>query len=125
MYTISEAAELLGLSTHTLRYYEKEKIIETDRTAGGDRIYTENQLAWLRFVVKLKQTQMPLAQIREYTNLFLEGEHTANARLKLLENHRKSIHHQVKTLEATEKMLDDKITAYKESINKNKIINKQ
>ncbi|USK31965.1 MerR family transcriptional regulator [Bacillus sp. F19] len=125
MYTIGETADLLGLSTHTLRYYEKENIIEPGRTVNGVRIYNDDQLAWLRFVVKLKQTQMPIAQIRKYAQLYLEGEHTAYARLQLLENHRKSIHQQIKTLEATEKMLDDKIAAYKESIKKKNTNNKQ
>lgn len=116
MYAISEVAKLLEVSTHTLRYYEKEKIIIPDRNATGERLYTEAHLAWLRFAMKLKQTQMPLAQIREYAQLYIEGEYTTKARLKLLEDHRKSIQNQIKNLVDTEKMLEDKIAVYKDFI---------
>ncbi|MEH7086532.1 MerR family transcriptional regulator, partial [Neobacillus drentensis] len=58
MYTIGEVAQLVGVSTHTLRYYEKENIILPDRNENGERKYTESHLQWLKFVLKLKETQM-------------------------------------------------------------------
>lgn len=116
MYTISEVAKSFGVTTHTLRYYEKEGIIIPMRNAYGERLYDESHLAWLKFVMKLKQTQMPISQIREYAQLYKEGEHTAKARLNLLEDHRRSVQDQIKTLAATEKMLNDKIAAYKDLI---------
>jgi len=116
MYTISEIAQLVGVSTHTLRYYEKENIILPDRNKYGERIYTESHLQWLKFVLKLKETQMPVTKIKEYAYLYTEGEHTAINRLKLLEDHKSSIENQLKTLEETNKMLEHKITFYKEMI---------
>lgn len=116
MYTIGEVAQLLGVSTHTLRYYEKEKIILPDRNEHRDRIYSESNLQWLKFVLKLKETQMPITKIKEYAYLYTEGEHTAINRLKLLEDHKSSIENQLKTLEETNKMLEHKITSYKEMI---------
>ena len=88
MYTISEVAKLLGMSTHTLRYYEKENILIANRDTNGNRMYEESHIKWLQFVMKLKQTQMPIAKIREYARLYIEGEHTAGARLQLLEDHK-------------------------------------
>lgn len=119
MYTISEVAKLLGVSTHTLRYYEKENILIANRDANGNRLYEESHIKWLQFVMKLKQTQMPIAKIREYARLYLEGEHTTEARLQLLENHKKSIRTQRENLEITEKMLENKIIAYKDSLKSN------
>lgn len=118
MYTISDVAQLLGITAHTLRYYEKEGIIAPIRNANGDRVYNDSNLAWLRFVMRLKQTQMPISQIREYAQLYLEGEHTAQARLNLLEDHRSSVQSQIRNLTATEKVLKDKIAAYKNFITK-------
>ncbi|WP_139990902.1 MerR family transcriptional regulator [Paenibacillus paridis] len=118
MYTISDVAKLLGITAHTLRYYEKEKIIAPIRNANGERIYDDSNLAWLRFVMRLKQTQMPIVQIREYAQLYLQGDHTAQARLNLLEEHRNSVQNQINNLTATEKILGDKIAAYKNSIAK-------
>lgn len=118
MYTISDIAKLLGITAHTLRYYEKEKIIAPIRNANGERIYDDSNLAWLRFVMRLKQTQMPIVQIREYAQLYLQGDHTAQARLNLLEEHRNSVQNQINNLTATDKILGDKITAYKNSVAK-------
>jgi DNA-binding transcriptional MerR regulator len=122
MYSITEISKTLGVSSYTLRYYEKEKIIDPNRDENGIRYYTEEDLKWLRFVMKLKQTQMPLAQIREYARLFVEGEHTVEERLALLENHRTVIQEQRKTLAATEEMLDFKINAYKAFISKTETV---
>lgn len=116
MYTIGEVAQLLGVSAHTLRYYEKENIILPDRNEYGERKYSESHLQWLKFVLKLKETQMPIAKIKEYAHLYTEGEHTAINRLNLLEEHKRSIENQLKVLEETNKMLEHKITSYKAMI---------
>ena len=118
MYSIGEVAQMLGISTHTLRYYEKEQIILPNRNENGERLYSESHIQWLRFVLKLKETQMPVNKIKEYAHLYTEGEHTSLARLDLLVEHRQSIEHQLKTLEETNKMLEQKINFYKEVITK-------
>ncbi|WP_371018872.1 MerR family transcriptional regulator [Pseudalkalibacillus sp. JSM 102089] len=114
MYSISEIAEKVDISAHTLRYYEKEGIIDPIRNDSGVRQFDEKHLQWLQFVKKLRETQMPVSQIKEYTMLFLEGEHTANARLNLLEEHQQYIRDQIETLLATDDMLTKKISTYKE-----------
>jgi DNA-binding transcriptional MerR regulator len=118
MYTISEVSKLLDITTYTLRYYEKEGIVAPIRNANGERVYEDTHLAWLRFVLRLKQTQMPISQIREYAQLYLEGEHTSPARLNLLEDHRSSVQDQISHLTETEKMLNDKIANYRVFISK-------
>ncbi|AZB44000.1 MerR family transcriptional regulator [Bacillus sp. FJAT-42376] len=115
MFTISEAAKALEISTHTLRYYEKEGIIEPERKSNGDRIYSDLHIKWLQFVLKLKETQMPVAKIKEYAQLYKKGDHTNSARLQLLEEHRRSIQEQLAVLSATDQLLEDKIEAYKKS----------
>ncbi|MGG1688391.1 MerR family transcriptional regulator [Pseudalkalibacillus sp. NRS-1564] len=114
MYSISEIAEKVDISAHTLRYYEKEGIIKPVRNDSGVRQFDEKHLQWLQFVKKLRETQMPVSQIKEYTRLFLKGEHTANARLNLLEEHQQYIRDQIETLLATDDMLTKKISTYKE-----------
>ncbi|MBF0705788.1 MerR family transcriptional regulator [Alkalihalobacillus hwajinpoensis] len=118
MYSISEIAEKVDISAHTLRYYEKEGIIDPVRNDSGVRQFDEKHLQWLQFVKKLRETQMPVSQIKEYTRLFLEGEHTANARLRLLEDHRQFIRDQIETLLGTDDMLSKKISTYKELMEK-------
>jgi len=47
-YVISVTARMLGVQTHTLRYYEKIGIIEPARSEGNIRLYSERDIALLR-----------------------------------------------------------------------------
>lgn len=116
MYSISEASEALGITSHTLRYYEKEGIITPERCSSGYRSYTDSHLKWLKFVMKLRETKMPITAIKNYTGLVMEGNHTTKERLTLLEEHQKNIQEQIKTLISTNEMLNDKICSYKKSL---------
>ncbi|NHN32693.1 MerR family transcriptional regulator [Paenibacillus sp. S3N08] len=80
MYSVSQLANLLDLSTYTLRYYEREQIVKPDRNSQGNRVYSDLHLQWLQFVLKLKEAQMPIVQIKKYAQYVLEGGHTAEAR---------------------------------------------
>lgn len=52
-YVISIAAKMVGIQTHTLRYYEKVGIIEPSRSRGNIRLYSERDIAQLRRVKTL------------------------------------------------------------------------
>ena len=47
-YVISVAAKMLGIQTHTLRYYEKIGIIEPSRSRGNIRLYSDKDIAYLK-----------------------------------------------------------------------------
>lgn len=120
MYSISEASKVLGVNPHTLRYYEKEGIIIPDRSSAGARRYTDSHIKWLNFVMKLRETQMPISVIKKYTKLYLEGPQTTQDRIMLLENHQKNIQEQVQVLLSTNEMLSKKIDAYKRLVDEKK-----
>ena len=52
-YVISIAARMLGVQTHTLRYYEKIGIMEPSRSKGNIRLYSDRDIARLRRVKTL------------------------------------------------------------------------
>ena len=52
-YVISIAARMLGVRTHTLRYYEKIGIIEPSRSKGNIRLYSDREIYQLRRVKTL------------------------------------------------------------------------
>ena len=55
MIAIGEAARLTGLSVETIRYYEREGIVEkAGRTASGRRAYTEREISELRFIKRCR-----------------------------------------------------------------------
>jgi MerR family transcriptional regulator, heat shock protein HspR len=52
-YIISIAARILGIQTHTLRYYERIGIVEPSRSGGNIRLYSEKDIHLLRRVKTL------------------------------------------------------------------------
>src|SRR5512136_83639 len=52
-YVISIAAKILGIQTHTLRYYERIGIVEPSRSRGNIRLYSEKDLEVLRHIKTL------------------------------------------------------------------------
>jgi MerR family transcriptional regulator/heat shock protein HspR len=52
-YVISIAARLVGVRTHTLRYYEKIGIVEPARSRGNIRLYSERDISQLKRVKTL------------------------------------------------------------------------
>ena len=117
MYTISEISRLTETTAHTIRYYEKEGLLFPTRTTSGVRRYDETQLTWLRFVLRLRATHMPIDQIREYVELFLassETHDTSLERLRLLEAHQENVRRQLAELVRTEQMITEKIAVYQQ-----------
>ena len=92
MYSIHEVSEKTGLSAHTLRYYEKEGVLRgVDRSQGGFRQYTDDDLESLGLVCCLKNTGMSIQEIARFMELTHEGEHTLQERVDLLREHRESM----------------------------------
>ena len=54
-YVISIAAKMLGVQTHTLRYYEKIGIMEPSRSRGNIRLYSDSDISHLRRVKALME----------------------------------------------------------------------
>jgi len=47
-YVISVAARMLGVRTHTLRYYERIGLVEPSRTRGNARLFSASDIERLR-----------------------------------------------------------------------------
>lgn len=83
-YSIGDFAKLTGLSTYTLRYYEKEKLITPARDNHERRFYTEHDIKWVGFLLHLKGTGMSMNEIKQYVKLRAQGDETIPARRELL-----------------------------------------
>lgn len=111
--SVSEAAGRVGLSTHTLRWYEQEGLVApVGRDSVGRRRYTEDDLGWLDLLTKLRRTGMPVRDMRRYAELAREGDHTLPERLKLFKEHRERVLARIAELQADLEVLDYKIEAY-------------
>jgi DNA-binding transcriptional MerR regulator len=113
--SISQAAERSGLSTHTLRYYEREGLMigSVDRASSSHRRYTDADLVWVEFLTKLRSTAMPIAKIREYVDLVRIGDDSTADRLALLLAHRESVIAQLDEMTHSLAAIDFKIAAYR------------
>jgi DNA-binding transcriptional MerR regulator len=114
-YAIAEAAHLSGLSIDTLRYYERIELIDPPaRDSGGRRAYSEEDLAWLGFLTKLRTTGMPIRLMREYAKLRHQGMATATRRKNILIEHRRDVQSRIADLQACLEVLNYKITNYEQ-----------
>lgn len=92
MYTIHEVCERTGLTAHTLRYYEREKLLPgVGRSPGGFRQYSEEDMEALSAICCLKNTGMSLQDIARFMELIREGDHTLRDRYELLKRHRETV----------------------------------
>lgn len=115
-YSIGEFSKLTNLGIHTLRYYEHERLITPGRNSGNRRCYTEKDLAWIDFIKRLKDTGMPIKEIRHYAELRAEGELTLSERMEMLISHRKALNEQINQLQEHMEKLDEKIDFYRHEI---------
>ena len=104
MYSIQEVSRKTGLTAHTLRYYEKEGLISgVERSQGGFRQYTDEDLERLGLICCLKNTGMSIQEIARFVQLTHEGDHTLQERVELLRAHREQV---IAKMEEMQKYLD-------------------
>ncbi|PMS17966.1 MerR family transcriptional regulator [Trinickia dabaoshanensis] len=111
--TIGRMAEALGVSTHTLRYYEQAGLIRpVSRSQAGHRLYSRADIEWLRLVMRLRATGMPIARIQAIAELRAEGPATANERRALLLEHRDAVQAELRQWQANLAAIEQKIRDY-------------
>ncbi len=92
VYTIDDAAERMGLSKHTLRYYEREGLLPPiAKTSNGHRSYTEDDLGWVKFLQLLRATGMPIREMKAFVTITWAGDHTIPERVRVLTRYRQAL----------------------------------
>jgi DNA-binding transcriptional MerR regulator len=114
--TIAEVAEQSGLSTDTLRYYERVGLIPSVRRGkGGIRDYSDKDIEWVGFIKCMRIANIPIEVLKEYVNLFKKkggGEDTQESRKTLLKEQRDRLAEQIAELQKIREKLDFKIANY-------------
>jgi DNA-binding transcriptional MerR regulator len=112
-YTIKQVAEKMNLTVYTLRYYEKEGLLPfVQRDCTGNRSFNENDLEWLSLICCLKNTGMPIKQIKQYIDWCLDGDETLATRKKMLIEHRQDVLKQINELKKNLEKINYKISHY-------------
>ena len=113
VYSMKDVKEKTGLSDDTLRFYEKDGILsEVKRLPNGRRQYGKQDLDWLKFVVCLRATGMPLKLIRQYRELMEQGDSTCVQRRELLLKQKETILQEIETLQKALDKINSKIGYY-------------
>ena len=111
--TITEVSKKYGLSTDTLRYYERIGLIPpVTRNSSGNRDYTENDCKWVKFIKCLRSAGLSIEILSEYVELFQKGNDTISERKELLFEQRNQIAEKINELQETLSFLDQKIDGY-------------
>jgi DNA-binding transcriptional MerR regulator len=111
--TITEVSKKYGLSSDTLRYYERVGLIPTvNRNKNGIRDYLEEDCRWVEFIKCMRSAGLPIEVLIEYVKLFQEGDETLDARKELLTEQRKQLAEKMEDMKKTIERLDNKIKRY-------------
>ena len=75
MYRIGELAKIAAVTADTIRFYEKQQMMNHSfRTEGGFRLYSDNDLQRLRFIRYGRQLGFSLESIRGLLSIRIDPE---------------------------------------------------
>ncbi|MCO7125431.1 MerR family transcriptional regulator [Sporolactobacillus shoreicorticis] len=118
-YSIDEISRMTGLSKYTLRYYEKENLLKNiARDEHGYRKYSEKNLEWITFLLKVKKTGMPINSLKYYADLMERGDETIPERKSILRDHQKRILQEKAELSQALEVIERKFKMYDERLSK-------
>ncbi|MDT8975796.1 MerR family transcriptional regulator [Paenibacillus sp. chi10] len=111
---IQDISLITGLSSHTLRYYEKIGLLEgIERDENGYRKYSKTDILWIDFLIRLRNTEMPIRDMQKFSELRHQGDSTVTERRELLEAHQEYVLNQIRRLENNLTKINEKIDYYK------------
>jgi Cd(II)/Pb(II)-responsive transcriptional regulator len=103
---IGELASKAGVDVQTVRYYEREGLLEAPaRTGSGYRTYGPQHLERLNFVRHCRSLDMPLAEIKRLTELSRDARVSCDEVNALVHAHLERVQAKRKSLEDLEKQL--------------------
>src|SRR5699024_8938484 len=112
-YTISEVSEKYQISSSTLRYYERRGLLPNiPRQANGNRYFTDQLLNWLKMIICLRHSGVPIEKLIEYANLIQKGDDTIATREALLREQLAELYQKRVNLQRSIQRLEDKIALY-------------
>ena len=114
---IAEVSEQYGISTDTLRYYERVGLIPlVNRNESGIRDYNELDLRRVDFIKCMRSAGLPIEVLIEYVALVQRGDKTIEARKQILKEQRELVAARMKEMQKTLDILDHKIEVYEKAV---------
>ena len=112
-YTIKEVSDKVNLSAYTLRYYEKEGLLPyVRRNQHGNRLFGDEDIEWIGLICCLRDTGMPVAEIKRYVDLCMQGDETVQVRRQIILNQKTFIEKQIEEMQVHLKKINKKLEYY-------------
>lgn len=109
---IGTVSEQTGLGIHTIRFYEKQGLINIQEKDGsGHRLYAAKDVEVLNWIACMKSSGMSLNKIKQYTKAFYSGDSATCT--TLLEEHLQHLFHQQESTNHYIEVTKNKITKLK------------
>lgn len=117
-YTTKEAAQKLGITKDTLLYYEKEGLLPSiKRDKSNRRVYSESDVEWIFLIRCLRDTDMPICKIKQYTALLKNNpENSMQERRRILAEHAVSLKEKIKMYQNFLRLMERKIDYYDKAL---------
>ena len=114
---IKEVSERSGISSDTLRYYERIGLIPpVNRNKSGIRDYNEIDVKRVEFIKCMRNAGLPIEALIEYYRLVQLGDQTIEARKNILKEQREQLVTKMEEIQITLNLLDYKIEVYENAV---------
>jgi DNA-binding transcriptional MerR regulator len=114
---IAEVSERYGISSDTLRYYERIGLIPpVNRNESGIRDYIEIDVRRVEFNKCMRSAGLPIEALIEYVRLVQQGDQTIEVRKEILKEQREQLLARMKEMQKTLDILDHKIEVYENAV---------
>ena len=97
-YSIKQIADMMGVTTATIRYYDDEGLLPNIKRINGRRVFGDEDFKWLRVLNCMKKINMPIKKIKEYVELSKLGDSTLGERYNLILEQKEVIKNQIEEL---------------------------
>ena len=111
-WDIATTADRLGVSAHTLRYYERIGLVRVERDASGYRRYDALGVRRLVFLTRMRTSGMSIRDLQRYVDMVEAGRDTVPERLTLLTEHRDGLRARIDELRLALAATEYKIATY-------------
>lgn len=107
MLTVKQAAEVAGVSPHTVRYYDERGLVPgVVRDEVGGRLFDDGALQELKTAVALRESGLSIGDIRRYLDLCAAGSATEVERKALLRTQRARLSEKSAAIEEALRTID-------------------
>jgi DNA-binding transcriptional MerR regulator len=114
---IAKVSERYGISSDTLRYYERIGLIPpVNRSENGIRDYREVDVRRVEFIKCMRSAGLPIETLIEYVRLVQQGDQTIEARKEILIEQREQLAVRMVEMQKTLDLLDYKIKVYENAV---------